>query len=132
MVKGPYNKIVSYLLILFLGVSLCGCWVFFVGSAVGALGGYAIGRDTIQGETDKDSDALWESAIEVLDSMDASEIDDSTKGKIQARIGTTKTIITIEQLTPNTARLKVKCRKKVLPNLTLSQKLYVRIIEHSE
>jgi len=132
MVKGPYNKFLSYLLILFLGISLCGCWAFVVGSAVGALGGYAISRDTIQGETDKDSDALWESAISVLESMDAIEIDDSTRGKLQAKVGRTKITVKTEQLTPNTARLKVKCRKGILPNLTLSQKLYVRIIEHAE
>ena len=132
MIKSPYGKFLSYLLILFLGIYLCGCVAFFVGSAVGALGGYAISRDTIQGETDKSAESLWESSVKVLEMLEASEIDDTLKEKIQAKIGITRVTITIEQLTPSTARLRVKCRKNILPNLTLAQKLYVRIIEHAD
>lgn len=132
MVKGPCGKLISYLIILFVGISLCGCVAFFIGSAVGALGGYAISRDTIQGETDRNSEDLWEASVKVLEMMEATEIDDSLKEKVQGKIGITRVTITIEQLTPSTARLRVKCRKNILPNLTLSQKLYVRIIEHAE
>jgi hypothetical protein len=103
-----------------------------VGSAVGVLGGYAISRDTIQGETDKDFDQLWNSTMNVLDMMDASEIDDTLRGTVKAKIGKSSVVITIEQLTPNTARVKVKCRKNLLPNLALSEKLYVRIVEQAK
>jgi len=126
------KNLLTSLLVLHLAVFNLGCTAFIVGSAVGALGGYAISRDTIQGEVDKDYDSLWESAADVLDMMDASEINDSTKGRIQARITKTKVLITIEQLTPHTSRLKVKCRKGIFPKLALSQNLYVKIIEQAK
>ena len=132
MMKGHYVRIFSYFLIPILGLYICGCAAFVVGSAVGLLGGYAISKDTIQGETEKDYDSLWDAAAEVLDKMGASEVDDSNKGAIRAKIGKSKVYITMEQLTPHTARLRVKCRKNVLPDLSLSQKLYVRIIEQAE
>lgn len=132
MINSLHTKNLTYLLIFALVISCSGCVWFFVGSAVGALGGYAISRDTIQGETDKGLEELWESALRVLDTMDASEIDDSLRGTVRAKIGRTTAKITIEQLTPHTARVKVKCRKGLLPNLTLSEKLYVRIVEHAE
>ena len=127
-----YNKLLSCLVILVLGFFICGCVAFFVGSAVGALGGYAITRDTIQGETEKNYNSLCDSAVRVMEMMDASEVDDSLLGIVKAKIGRASVRITIDQLTPSTSRLKVKCRKNLLPYLTLSQKLYVRIVEHAE
>ncbi|HOX54543.1 MAG TPA: DUF3568 family protein [Candidatus Omnitrophota bacterium] len=132
MIKSNYIKFISLFIIPFLGLYICGCAAFVVGGAVGLLGGYAISRDTIQGETEKGYDSLWNAASTVLNSMGASEIDDSNRGIVRARIGKSKVYITMEQLTPHSVRLRVKCRKNVMPDLTLSQKLYVRIIEQAE
>ena len=132
MIKNTYIKFFAYFLIPIMGLYICGCAAFVVGSAVGLLGGYAISRDTVQGETEKDYDSLWNAAAEVLDKMGASEIDDSNKGVVRAKIGKSKVYITMEQLTPHTARLRVKCRKNIMPDLSLSQKLYVRIVEQAE
>lgn len=132
MIKSNYIRFFSYFLIPILGFYICGCAAFVVGGAVGLLGGYAISKDTIQGETEKGYDSLWNAASVVLESMGASEVDDSNKGVVRAKVGKSKVFITMEQLTPHTARLRVKCRKNIMPDLSLSQKLYVRIIEQAE
>lgn len=132
MIKGTYTRFLTYLLIPIMGLYICGCVAFVVGGAVGVLGGYAVSKDTIQGETEKGYDSLWDGASVVLEDMGASEINDSQKGVIRAKVGKSKVYITMEQLTPRTVRLKVKCRKNILPDLSLSQKLYVRIVEQAD
>src|SRR3989338_1488893 len=54
------------LLIIFLLLNILGCAPLIVGSAaVGALGTYAVSKDTVQGETDKSYDSLWNAALTV-------------------------------------------------------------------
>lgn len=127
-----FRKLTLVFLIMHLAIVSSGCVAFIVGSAVGALGGYAISKDTIQGEVEKEQDALVKSTLTVLDAMGASEINDIDSGFIRAWVGSTRVTITIEQLTLSTSKLKVKCRKNFFPNLSLSEKLYVRIVEQAE
>ena len=127
-----FKKLILVFLIMYLAIGSSGCAAFIVGSAVGVLGGYAISRDTIQGEVEKKQESLSESALKVLDTMSAMEIDDSQSGLIRAWVGSSRVTITIEQLTLSTSRLKVKCRKNLFPNFSLSEKLYVRIAEQAE
>lgn len=130
--KISLKNLLLFFLVLHLAVFNTGCIGFYIGSAVGALGGYAISKDTIQGETDKGYSSLQESALKVLNMMEATEINDGANGEIKAKIGRSKVVITMEQLTPSTVRVKVKSRRNIFPNLALSQKLYIRIIEHAK
>ncbi len=132
MINNYLRNIFYCVFIIIFGVYLSGCTALLIGGAVGALGGYAISRDTIAGETDKDSDSLWMSAKDVLAMMGAHDIEDSAVGIIRARIEKTRVTITVEQLTLATSRVKVKCRRYIFPNLGLSEKLYIRIIENTE
>ncbi|MFC1703942.1 DUF3568 family protein [Candidatus Omnitrophota bacterium] len=131
MSKRNYKGLLRGLGVVFIGISLCGCAALIIGGAVGALGGYAISKDTIQGETSKDFDSLMFSAKSVLEMMDAYNVDELPYGVIRARIGKTRATITITQLTSTTSRIKVKCRRYIFPNIELSEKLYVRIVENA-
>lgn len=132
MMRKYFRRIAYVVLILIIGVSLTGCAAFIVGGAVGVLGGYAVSRDTIQGEIDKSQDSLRTAAVQVLHMMDAQEIDESATWKISAKIGKSSAVLTFEQLTSETTRLKVRCRRYLLPNLKLAQTLYVRVIGYAD
>ena len=60
-----------------------GCIPLIIGGAAGALGGYAIGKDTIQGETDKDYDKLWAAALTVAKMRGTITVEDKTKGSLE-------------------------------------------------
>lgn len=125
------NKLVFFTGLLVL-CSLSGGCIFLVASSVGALGGYAVSQDTIQGETNKSFSAIWNSSLKVLRIMGTIKTEDKLKGIIEAKVDASDVVVKIEALTPKFVRLRVSARKYLLPNITLSQKIYIKIIEHSE
>ncbi len=110
-----------------------GCTALIIGGAVGALGGYAISKDTIQGDTDKSYIGLWDSVVAVSRSRGTIIDDDRVKGYLNLETAdSSKVYIRLTQVTRSTTRLKVSARKHKLPNLSLAQELYTRIIEEAE
>ncbi len=112
--------------------ALSGCAVILVGA--GAAGGYAIGKDYIQGETDKDFNRIYDSAVNVADGMGVieSRFSNPSTGKIKASVETSSLDIYVERLTKKTARLKVRSRKNLMPNIELAQKVYNRILQDAK
>ncbi len=119
--------IVPYLSILLLS----GCVPLIVGGAAGALGGYAISRDTIQGDTDKDYDKLWESALTVARRKGTITVEDRNKGYLEVEVDSSRVIVRFVRLTRTATRLKVSARKMGLPNFNLAQDIFVRILEYT-
>jgi hypothetical protein len=118
-----------------LAVSLCsilGCApLIVVGAAVGALGGYALSKDTIQGETDLSYESLWNSALTVSKIRGTVIVEDYNKGYISLDVKPNKVDIGLIRLTQTTTRVKVTARKYHLPNLDLAQDIYVKILEQA-
>lgn len=109
-------------------VSLSGCF-FLVASSIGAVGGYAITRDTIQGEYDAKYDAAWKAALNACNMLGAVSNRDSTKGIVEALVDKAKIKIEIAQLTPVAIRVKVKARKGLFPRLGTAEKVFVKIVQ---
>ena len=123
-------------IILALGIAgislyLCGC-IFLVGGAVGALGGYAISNDTIQGEIDKTFESLWKNSVDVLDILGAVTMEDKPRGLIEAKVNGAAVKIMIEQLTPKTSRFRVAARKYLLPKISLAQTIYIKVVQRAK
>ena len=113
-------------------LNISGCW-FIIGGAAGAAGAYAVSKDTIQGETDKPYDGLWNSAIDVGKIRGTIKRQDYSSGKIEILTSDANHIwINLERLTPATTRVKVSCRKHHFSNLDLAQELYMKIIEEAK
>ena len=110
-------------------LSLCGCVMMLVGA--GAAGGYAIGKDYIQGETDKNFNSVYDTAISVLEFMGIieSKYSNPSVGKIRGKVDNSSLELTVERLTRLTVRLKVKSRKNLMPNIELAQKVYNKILQ---
>ncbi len=98
---------------------------------MGVLGGYAISKDTIQGETDKSYDSLWDSALMVGRIRGQIKYEDPTKGYIELEAESSRVYIRLIRLTAATTRLRVSARKYHLPNLGLAQDIFVKIMEQA-
>lgn len=112
-------------------VNILGCAPLIIGGAVGALGGYAISKDTIQGDTDKPYDKLWDSALVVGKIRGEIKNEDQTKGYIELQAESSKVYVRLIRLTAATTRLRVSARKYHLPNLGLAQDIFVKIMEQA-
>lgn len=112
-------------------VTVLGCAPLIVGGAVGALGGYASSKDTIQGETDKSYESLWNSALTVSKIRGQIKYEDMAKGYIELEAESSKVYIRLIRLTAATTRLKVSARKYHFPNLELAQDIFIKIMEQA-
>lgn len=123
------NKIKYALIIPLVFLNISGCAPLIIGGAVGALGAYAISKDTIQGDTDKSYDELWASAVVAANSKGTLKQEDKSQGYIELTDKSNRVYIKLVRLTRATVRIKVSARKHHFPNLGLAQELYTKIIE---
>ena len=121
-----------FFLIPFLLLGISGCAPLIIGSAVGALGGYAISRDTVQGETDIEYDRLWNAVVTVARIKGTIKSEDYTRGCLTAESESSKVWVRLIRLTKATTRLRVSARKYYLPNLNLAEDLFVKIMEQAK
>ena len=112
-------------------VSILGCAPLIIGGAVGAVGGYAISKDTIQGETDKSYDSIWEAALTVSKIRGQIKYEDNTKGYIDLEAESSKVYIRLIRLTAATTRLRVSARKYHFPNMSLAQDIFTKIMDQA-
>ncbi len=119
----------SFFIIPLIFIGLCGCAPLIIGGAVGALGAYAVSKDTIQGDTDKPYDSLWELAVSVAASKGTIKQEDKTKGYIELKDNSSQVYIRLIRLTRSTVRMRISARKYHLPNLDLAQEIFTRIID---
>ena len=120
-----------YLLLPLVLLNISGCAPLIVGGAVGALGGYAISKDTIAADTDKPYDLLWNSAVTLARYRGTVKEEDATRGYIQMEMESSLVWIRLIRLTRATTRLRVSARKHHLPNITLAQDILIKIIEEA-
>lgn len=109
-------------------LNISGC-VFIIAGTVGAVGGYAITRDTIQGEYDAKYDNAWKSALETCDTLGFITTKDTYKGTIEALVERAKVKVEITQLTQKAIRVKVKARKGIFPRMGIAEKVFVKIVQ---
>ncbi len=122
------KKLVFVPLIFSCLLSLSGCF-FLIASTVGAVGGYAITRDTIQGEYDVSYKEIWRASLDVCDMLGTVSSRDSSTGVLEALVDKAKVKIEIVQITPEAVRLKVKARKGLFPRLGTAEKVFVKIVQ---
>jgi len=115
----------------FILMNIYGCW-FLVGGAVGAAGAYVISKDTVQGHTDRPYNSLWDAALAVGRYRGVIKQQDYSKGYIQLEVDASRVYIRLIKLTQATTRLRVSARKHHLPDLSLAQDIFVKIVEEAK
>jgi hypothetical protein len=126
MMKLRISSSIFFLFLLLIALSGC---VFVVGGTLGAVGGYAITRDTIQGEYDASYQNAWKAAQQTCSTLGVIVIRDSNKGMIEATVDRAKVKVEITQLTPVATRIKVKARKGIFPRIGTAQNVFVKIVQ---
>ena len=125
-------KKIVLLLMPFVFIGISGCVPLIVGGTVGAVGGYAISKDTVQGETDRSYDSLWNAALTVSRIRGQIKFEDRTKGYIELTAESSKVYIRLIRVTEATTRLRVQAKKYHFPNLNLAQDIFVKIMEQAK
>lgn len=126
------KKIFYLCLIPLISVNILGCLgAFVIGGAAGALGAYYVSKDTLQGETDKPYDHLWNAALMVSRIRGNIKQEDNTRGYIELEADSSRVWIRLIRLTRSTTRLRISARKYHLPNIELAQDIFVKIIEQA-
>ena len=117
------------LLVFVLGLTLCtsGC-VYLIVGGVGALGGYVISPDTVEGVASYDTDELWDAVQEVVSVMGTISESKEASGLMIARISGAKVTITVTAVGKSSSKLTVKSRKGFFPKIAVSQDVYTKVI----
>ena len=110
--------------------SLCvtgsGCFYFVVGAT--AAGVYAVSGDTIQGELEKDFEAVWDASVEIVSILGTVNSQSHELGKILATVNGAKVTINVLQLASSATRLKVKARISFFPSRATAQNVCIKIM----
>jgi len=130
--RDTMSKVALFLILALFSANLSGCAPLIIGAAAGGLGAYAITKDTVQGESDKSFDTLWESAMTVSRIRGVVKQDDLARGHIELVADGAYVWIDIIRLTQATTRVRIAARKYRLPNLGLAQDLYVKIVSEAK
>ena len=120
------NLQVMALLIALLG-SFSGC-IYLVVGGIGAVGGYIVSPDTVEGITGNETADVWDTAVEMLSIMGTIEEENEAGGIILARVSGAKITVTLVALDQETTRVTVKARKAYLPRISLAQDVFVKIM----
>jgi len=124
------KKIRQNLVVLFAVCALvfnAGC-IYLVVGGIGAVGGYIVSPDTVEGLTDNDVAMVWETATETISVMGLVKESEEASGMILASIHGADITITITALSPSTTKMSVKARKSFLPRISLAQDVFVKIM----
>ena len=114
-------------LVLVLAVSAAGCAESLLFIGAGAVGGYAVSRDTFEGVTSKGEEEIWDSAHHVASIMGTIEEDNRRNGQIIARINGARVTITMMPINLTTTKLRIKARKGIIPRIGTAQEVYAKI-----
>ena len=122
------SKMLMTALLAFWSVALSGC-IYLVVGGIGAMGGYIASPDTVEGVTEHETDLVWDTAVDVMSIMGLIEEQNEEGGVILANVSGAKVTVKLISLSPNVTKLSVKSRKAYLPNISLAQDIYVKIMD---
>ena len=124
------KKTVKNLFLSFLILSLNGC-VYMVVGGLGAVGGYVVSPDTVEGLiTGHDFDDIWEAVVEVVSVVGVIQERDDRGGVMIARISGARVTITALRMSSSAVKLSVKSRKMWMPRIKISQDVYIKIVNY--
>ena len=115
----------------FLCVFSSGC-VFIIVGAAGAVGGYAVTRDTFEGVSSKSQEELLASAHKVMSIMGTILNERPKDGEIVGTVYGAHVTIDVIQINLTTSRLRVKARKLIFPRIGIAQEIYTKIMNQLE
>jgi len=123
------EKLINTVLVLpiVLSLSLSGC-VYLIIGGLGAVGGYVVSPDTVEGVAEYDSQDVWDVSRKLVSIMGIVEEEFVEGGVLRASVHNVQVTITIIPLNEHNTKLRVKARKSFVPKITIAQDVFVKII----
>ncbi len=122
--SGSYG---SHLFLLLFLIFFPGCVYLIVGS-LGAMGGYVVSPDTVEGITSRDKDEVWDATTEILSIMGIILSKAEKSGMVQAKVQGTKVTVEITPLSEAAVKFSVRARKMGFPRIKVAQEIYVKVM----
>ncbi|MFP4473533.1 MAG: hypothetical protein ACLFPX_06695 [Candidatus Omnitrophota bacterium] len=111
-----------------LSFSLSGCVYVVVGS-LGAIGGYVVSPDTVEGVVSDRSQAdVFRAALDVVGQMGLVEEQSEAAGVILATVNKAKVQVSVFYLSQSAVKVAVKARRSFFPKIKVAQDVYVKIM----
>lgn len=129
--RALFQKLLAVVMVIGLTVSFSGCTAL-VAVGAGAVGGYAISRDTFEGITGKGQEEIWDAAHTVLSIMGIINEDNRKQGELHATVYGASVTVAVMAVNLTTTKLRVKARKNLFPRSGLAQEIYTKIINQLE
>jgi hypothetical protein len=127
--KGLCAVLLSVTLIL----SSSGCAPMVIGAlAVGAVGGYVVSPDTVEGTTARSLGEAWDAAKEIASIMGVVVDENERAGLIIANINGSRVTITLTTLNAASTKMSIKARKSFMPKIDLAQDVYTKVMKQME
>jgi hypothetical protein len=95
---------------------------------IGAVGGYVVSPDTVEGIAEHDQSEVWDVAKDVTAVVGVIEDANEQAGMITANVQRSKVVITIVPIANSSVKVNVKARKYFLPRISLAQEIFVKIM----
>lgn len=122
-------KFKKFCLILPLIFSLTNCTYLIIGG-LGALGGYVVSPDTVEGITEHNDQDVYAAAQEIVSIMGQVREGYQASGTITGQVSGAEVTIMIIPLGDQATKLTVKARKLHLPRIQIAQDVFVKIMTH--
>jgi hypothetical protein len=124
---------VRFMLFSCLAAFSAGCVpLVLVAVGAGAVGGYAVSRDTFEGVSSKGQDEIWDAANHVLTIMGEVKDSDRKGGTITAIVTGAKVTVSVIPVSLTATKLRVKARKAIFPRIAIAQDVYAKVIHQLE
>lgn len=104
-----------------------GCGVVII-AGLGALGGYVISPDTVEGIVGYGESELFASAGDVLSTMGTINEKSQSMGEISAMVSGSKVTVNVIPQSKTSTKLKVKARKWFFPKIVVAQDVYMKTV----
>jgi hypothetical protein len=121
------NKVLVLFMAIALPVAAGGCGVVVV-AGLGALGGYVISPDTVEGVTGYGEQELYEAAQDILEIMGTISEQSKAAGHIVAEVNGAKVTLDLVPASRNSTKLRVKARRGLFPKMAIAQDVYMKIV----
>ena len=118
----------KYIILSFVLATVSSGCVYLIIGGIGALGGYVVSPDTVEGITGHDPLKVWEASNDIISAMGTISEENQSGGMIIARVTGAKVTITIATINQSTVRLTVKARKAFVPKISIAQEVFVKIV----
>ena len=123
------KNVLAVILALLLPMGFCGCGVVIV-AGLGALGGYVISPDTVEGIVGYGEKELFSASTDILSIMGTVSEQSKSSGHLVAMVDGCRVTLDVLPMSKSSTKFRVKARKAFLPKIAIAQDVFAKIMNY--